>query len=165
VTRFFSEPLTTDHDRSDFDSGEATLDDWLRASALHAEAMRTGRSFVWHTGDDRVVGFFTLTAHLIEKDALPPSLGRGSPRQIPAVLLARLALDRSLHGTGLGTLLLWDGASRAVTASESVGARLLLVDALHDRAAGFYEHLGFSRLPRDPFRLVRKMSDVAASLR
>lgn len=42
---FVSEPLSDDHDLTSFESGEPALDDWLRRSAAHAEAMRTARTF------------------------------------------------------------------------------------------------------------------------
>jgi GNAT superfamily N-acetyltransferase len=80
------------------------------------------------------------------------------------VLLARLALDRSLQGQGLGGELLLDALSRAVQASEIAAARLMVVDAIDDSAAAFYEHHGFVLVPGNRQRLVQKMSDIAAAL-
>ena len=56
---------------------------------------------------------------------------------IPSILLARLALDRRLHGEGLGAQLLVDGVGRATDAVRLAGGGLIVVDALHERAAGF----------------------------
>jgi len=53
-----------------------------------------------------VVGYFALAPHLIEREEAPPSIGRGAPRRIPAILLAKLALAEHLHGQGLGAELL-----------------------------------------------------------
>jgi hypothetical protein len=53
--------------------------------------MRTARTFVWHTGDQVVVAWFSLAAHLVVRADLPLRIGRGSPDAPPAVLLARLA--------------------------------------------------------------------------
>jgi predicted N-acetyltransferase YhbS len=58
---------------------------------------------------------------VIERVRLPRRLSRADPGQLPALLLARLALDRQLHGQGLGVELLLDALSRAVTASNQVG--------------------------------------------
>jgi GNAT superfamily N-acetyltransferase len=92
-------------------------------------------------------------------------LGRGDPDRVPALLLARLALDRTLHGQGLGTELLLDALTRALAASNRVGGRYLVVDAIDDRAVAFYEHHGFLRVPGSALRrLVRKVSDIEASL-
>lgn len=162
---WFSEPLEARHVLDGFDSGQPGLDGWLRASAAHAQAMRTARTFVWHGGDCVVVGYFSLCAHLVARATLPRKTGRGAPDAIPAVLLARLALDRSLYGKGLGGELLWDALSRVVAASEIAAARVILVDAADPTAARFYEHHGFVRVPGNAYRLVQKVSDVAAALR
>lgn len=90
-------------------------------------------------------------------------LGRGSPRVIPAILLARFALDRNLHGQGFGKQLLIDALGRALNAINAAGGRLIVVDALHERAAMFYSHFGFTALPSTPLRLVMKSSSAEAS--
>jgi predicted N-acetyltransferase YhbS len=126
--------------------------------------MRTAQTFVWYRGDDRVVGYFSLAAHLVVRGELPKKLGRGSPTSIPAVMLARLALDVELHGEGLGGELLWDALTRARAASDIAAARLVVVDAISAQAAAFYEHHGFTPIPENPSRLVQKMSDIANAL-
>ena len=126
--------------------------------------MRTAQTFVWQRGDDRVVGYFSLAAHLVVRGELPKNLGRGSPTSIPAVMLARLALDVGLHGEGLGGELLWDALTRARAASDIAAARLVVVDAISAIAAAFYEHHGFTPIPENPNRLVQKMSDIASAL-
>lgn len=89
---FVSEALTARHAFGEFSSGEPALDAWLLDSAMHASAMRTAKTFVWHRGDLDVVAYFSLAAHLIVRDTLPKKAARGAPNAIPAVLLARLAL-------------------------------------------------------------------------
>lgn len=164
MSGYVSEKLAAKHRLDAFACGVAPLDTWLTRSAPHAQAMRTAQTFVWHTGDERVVAYFSLAAHLVVRAELPQRVGRGSPDAIPAILLARLALDRSLHGGGLGGELLWDALSRACAASEVAAARLLVVDAYDARAAAFSEHHGFVAVPGNPHRLVQKTGDVAASL-
>jgi hypothetical protein len=51
-----------------------------------------------------------------------------------------------------------------VQASEIAAARLMVVDAIDDSAAAFYEHHGFVLVPGNRQRLVQKMSDIAAAL-
>jgi len=127
--------------------------------------MRTAKTFVWHAGDGIVVAYFSLAAHLVVRDAVPRKIAHGAPEAIPAILLARLALDRRLQGRGLGGELLWDASARAVEASELAAARVMVVDAIDDRASHFYEHYGFIRVPGNENRLIQKMSDVAAAIR
>lgn len=161
-----SERLGDEHDLTRFDSGQPTLDEWLREHARTSDAKRVGRTYVWHAGDDIVIGYFTLCPHVIERSELPGKVGRGDPSRIPAILLARLALDRNAQGQRLGVELLIDALSRALTASDQVGGRYIVVDAIDEPAAHFYEHHGFRRCPGDhPVRLIRKVSDVATALR
>jgi predicted N-acetyltransferase YhbS len=108
--------------------------------------------------------YFTLAAHVVARETLAKRTGRGSPDVIPAILLARLALDRSKQGQGLGAELLWDALSRAVAANRHVAARLVVVDAVDERAASFYEHFGFEPIPGNPARLVQKLSSIEAAL-
>lgn len=126
--------------------------------------MRTAQTFVWHSDDGVVTAYFSLAAHLLIRDDLPRRVGRGSPASVPAILLARLALSTHLHGQGLGGELLWDALSRAALASDISAARLMVVDAIDDRAARFYMHHGFVAIPGNSHRLVQKMSDIAAGL-
>lgn len=165
MSSYRSAHLSAHHALARFDSGNESFDGWLRRAARHAEAANTGRTFAWiEPGSPGVVGYFTLAAHLVRRDDVPESVGHGSPDAIPAVLLARLALHRSLQGRGLGGQLLLDALERAVDASARVAARLVVVDAIDDRAAAFYERYGFRACPA-PRRLVRKTSEVAAALR
>ena len=148
------------------DSGEPELDEWLRLHAAGTEARRVARTFVWvdpASEPDLVRGYYSLTAHRLVRDGLPGAIGRGSPVEIQAVLLARLALDVSSQGPGMGGVLLVDALARVVTATRTVAARLVVVDALSESAAAFYEHHGFRRIP-GTLRLIQKVSDIAASI-
>jgi GNAT superfamily N-acetyltransferase len=159
---FVSEALHDRHLTNSFDSGKPGLDDWLRQHALSTEARRTGRTFVWQQ-ELHVVAYYTVAAHLIVRDDLPKALGRGNPSHIPAVLLARLALDKTLHGQGLGGVLLADALARIVDATRTVAARFVVVDAIDEAAGGFYVHHGFRPIP-DALRLIAKIGDLAAAL-
>jgi len=162
--RYQSELLDDHHHFEAFCSGNPQLDEWLTQYAQHAAAMNTGRTFVWHHGDDRVVGYFTLAAHRVQRSHVAKRAGRGSPEEIPSVLLARLALDRRLHGRGLGGELLWDALTRTVAAGTIAAARLVVVHAIDDSAAEFYQHHGFIPSPDDAHHLVQRINDIARSL-
>ncbi len=159
-----SQRLAADHDLGTFTTGEATLDTWLRNSAANADRMGTARTFVWADDQRRVVGYFSLCPHEIRRDALATKIGRGSPDTIPSILLARLTLDRDLHGQGLGAQLLVDAIGRAVDATRVAGGRFIVIDALHATAVAFYAHHGFAQTSNNPLRLVMKASDAATSL-
>lgn len=152
------------HDVGGITCGEETLDTWLRQQADAALARRTARTWVWVDGDGTVVGYYALAAHKVGREDVPSQVGRGGPVEIPAVLLARLALSQSLHGHGLGPVLVADALARVVDATRTVAARLVVVDALHERVARFYEALGFRRVP-GRLLLVQKVADIEAALR
>jgi len=158
---YVPESLDAGHEVSRFDSGESELDTWLKQSAMDGQKKGTGRTFVWVVEGDvhrRAVAYYTLAAHVIEREQLSKKLGRGMPRQLPGVLLGRLALDVSLHGRGLGGVVLAEAISRVVDVSAQLGARYLVVDALHVRAADFYGHYGFTPVPDQPsLRLVLRI--------
>lgn len=125
--------------------------------------MGTARTFVWRDGD-AVVAYFSLCPHEVRRDALPANLAHGAPNVVPAILLARLALRRDLHGRRLGEALLLDALGRAVEAVDAAGGRLVVVDAIDDDASGFYQHYGFRSAAGAPMRLFRKASDVARAI-
>jgi len=93
---------------------------------------RTARTFGWLDGA-RVVGYYSITAHVLDRAELPARIGRGRPERIPAVLLARLALDRGLHGSGWGSALLAEALGRIVVATDIVAARFVVVEGERHR--------------------------------
>jgi hypothetical protein len=58
------------------------------------------------------------------------------PDPIPVIILARLAVDVSLHGKGVGADLL-TMQFYAVIAAENIGVRAIMVHALTEEAKGF----------------------------
>lgn len=150
------------HDVEGFSCGEVGLDAWLREHAAVADRRRTSRTWVWVDDQDRVRAYFALVAHVVARGDVPSRVGRGGPAEIPAVLLAKLALDVTLQGKGLGSLLVADALERVLVATDIVGARLVVVDALSPDLAGFYERMGFRRIP-DSLLLVQKVADLRAA--
>lgn len=159
--------LGTDHVLRGFASGEPSVDEWLVEHALAAAGARSARTYVVcdPTQAGRVVGFHALTVTGLAPERAPARARRGTPRSpLPVVLLARLAVDRSVQGRGLGAALLADAMVRTISAAEHLGIRALLVHALHERAAGFYRSYGFVASPTDPLHLVALVKDMRATL-
>ena len=140
--------LTEAHEHSRFDSGEPVLDDWLRQRAWRNLQTAASRTYVvCPTGSNHIVGYFALSMGQILSHEVTGSMRRNMPRQIPAVILGRLAIDANWQGRGLGAALLSDVVRRAVRASDEVVARLVIVHAISPSAEAFYLHHGFTRLP------------------
>jgi predicted N-acetyltransferase YhbS len=88
-----------------------------------------------------------------------------TPVEVPAILLAKLAVDISLQGQGVGRDLLLDALERCVAAGDIAAARYVVVDAVDDHAASFYDKYGFQRIPNtDPIQMHRRLRDIASDL-
>jgi GNAT superfamily N-acetyltransferase len=161
---FRVEALRSSHVLDDFACGKAPLDEWLKQHARNAMGQGTRTYLLVDTETKSIVGYFAIAPHLVERDSLPTQIGRGAPRQIPAILLAKLALDQRSHGTGLGRALLVRALEKIVEAAKHAGGKLVVVDAIDDEAARFYEHHDFLPVPGNPHRLVMKLSTVAREL-
>lgn len=158
------EPLTATHTLDGFDSGVASLDDWLQRRALQNQASGASRTFmVCDAGP--VVAYYALAASAVAPDAAPGRFRRNMPDPIPVVVLGRLAITRSHHGHGLGRALFQDAARRIVHAADTIGIRGLLVHAISEDAKAFYLHLGLDLSPIEPMTLMATVADLKAASR
>jgi GNAT superfamily N-acetyltransferase len=162
VTPFVTEALSREHDRGAFRSGVDALDRYLRELALQDVKRRVAGCFVALNDARAITGFYTLAATSVAVDALPPELTKRLPRYplVPAVLIGRLAVAVEHQGQGLGRALIFDAAIR--TDRLGIGAFAIIVDAMDDRAAGFYQGNGFALMPGESRRL---FVPVATALR
>ena len=143
-------PLTAKHDTEDLCSGEETLDNWLRERALDNMAASASKTYIiCPSGSNKVVGYYAICMGQIFNQEVAGSMRRNMPRQIPAVILGRLAIDKKWQGNGLGKLLLQDAVQRSVRAAKEISARLLIVHAISAEAEAFYSHYGFAHLPTE----------------
>jgi GNAT superfamily N-acetyltransferase len=129
-------PLSSDHDLADFDCGEPALNDWLKHRAFKNES-RFSRTYVV-CEEQRVVGYYCISAGAVERAAVPGKVRRNAPDIIPVSLIGRLAVARDFAGRGLGANLLADALHRIASASQSIGIGAVLVHAKDERAKRFY---------------------------
>jgi len=144
-----------------FDSGEHSLDEYLRTRALANHVEGASRCFVT-CRDGCVVGFYALASAAVQRSSAPGRVRRNMPDPIPVILLSRLAIDRKEQGKGLGKHLLRDAITRAVHAADLIGVRAMLVHALHEEARAFYTHFEFETSPTDPLHLLLLIKDARA---
>src|ERR1017187_4120576 len=148
------EPLSGDHDRSQFLSGSDALDRYFREQASQDIKRRIATCFVAvSVAAQDVAGYYTLAATSVALSAFSPEIVKKLPRYpvVPAVLLGRLAVARRYQGQGLGGVLLADGLKR--TSRAEFGVFAMVVDAKDEAAQRFYEHHGFTLLPGEARRL------------
>lgn len=160
------EPVGKGGRLEEFDCGEPSLDAWLSRHARAAAGAGSARTFVTvDTESERVVGYYALTAAQVEHEKATERVRQGMPRYpIPVILLARLAVDRSVQGRGLGAWLLADAMRRSVGAAERVGIRALVVHAIDERASAFYAKHGLNPSPSDPQHLMILVKDMRLAL-
>lgn len=166
--RYRTERLGRNHDRTAFSCGEESLDTYFRQRARQDDDRNVAKVFVLvDTRDNRVAGYYTLSASAIQLEDLPAEMQRGLPRYplVPVVLLGRLAIDEHYHGQGLGGALLFNALRRAFeTGTQQIAATAVIVDALHGRARSFYERYGFESFPDNSLRLLLMMKTIAQLL-
>ena len=128
------------------------------------EAKGGARTYVACDGD-RVAGFYSLAASSVERRRVSSRVGRNMPEPIPIILLGQLAVDTDYQGRRLGSDLLIDAARRALAASDLIGARAIVVEAIDDSAKSFYERFGFRPFSeREPLMLLLRTSELATLL-
>lgn len=146
------ERLSRTHDRAAFTCGVASLDAFLQRSALQnaRDGLSTTHVLVQSRHPKRILGYLSASTAEIELAGLQPADRRGLPRYpVPALRLVRLAVATSAQGRGHGELMLGEAVRRALAVREQAGVRVLLVDALDERAAGFYQAYGFRPTTRN----------------
>lgn len=152
-------PIREADDIAAFDSGEPSLDGYLRTRPLVNDREGASRCFVT-CRDGRVVGFYALTSAAVERAWVSGRVRRNMPDPVPVILLSRLAVDRAEQRRGLGKHLLRDAIARSVAAADLIGVRAMLVHALNEQARSFYRRFDFEPAPTDPMHLLLLIKDA-----
>lgn len=155
------ELLTGEHLLEGFDCGKAVLNEWLIRHALHNQESGTRRTWVLvEAGSHDVVAFYASATASILRSSAPKRMERNQPEQMPAIILARMAVDARHAGHGLGAALLKHFVLKALEVAQSVGVRVLLIHAKDDEAKSFYSHYGFVESPIDPLVLTMLLGEL-----
>jgi GNAT superfamily N-acetyltransferase len=165
VTPLKIEKLQRSHKIDDFDCGRDALNRFLSRYAFQNQQAEASQTYV-ALADEKVVGYYTLVVGEVAFESAHERLTKGLARHpVPIMLLARLAIETSWQGKGLGTGLLKDAMQRTMQAADIAGVRAFAVHAKDDEAKSFYEHFGFTPLPSDPYHLFRLLKDIRIGLK
>lgn len=152
--------------RDEFTCGKPELDNWLRTQATQQQKTGNTRTFLAVSSDaERVIGYYSTTTYRLELDEAALAYGAGKRRYpVPAVLLARLAVDESVQGRSIGARLLIHALTEVARASRSVGFEVLVVHAFDEEAVTFYARFGFIRFDGHPLHLFLPVKDLLVTV-
>ncbi len=158
------EKLNASHLTASFDCGIQDLNNFLIEYALHNQRANSANTYV-ACEENTVIGFYTLAVGSVIHAQAPARITKGLARHpVPVMILARLAVDRTHHGEGIGSGLLKDALLRTILASEIAGIRALLVHAKDENAREWYQRFDFDPSPTDPLHLYLLLKDIRKAL-
>ena len=158
----------TIHDRVGFDSGAPVLDEWLRRYAGQNRRRDTAATWVITEPSGLVMAYASVAMTGLDRSAVPDVVGRHAPDPVPALLLARLAVDRRVAGQGVGTSLVSHVLAVAMELNAKAAFRVVVVNALGPAARTWWERIGFRPLDADDtdaLDLFMLTADLEATLR
>jgi GNAT superfamily N-acetyltransferase len=144
-------------DRSQFASGADEIDSWLQRFSLENQQANNVVTYVT-VRDGVVLGYYAIAMSACTTARLPERLQKNRPVETPCILLARLAVDLTAQGQGVGAGLVRHAMEQAFKASQGVGAAALLIHCRDDAAKAFYLAIGdFLESPVEPTHLILSM--------
>lgn len=157
------------HHRLGFACGKEPLDRFLQEHAHQAVAKNLSKTYVAVDESDETVilGYYTVTPCRIEPGELPRDVARMMKLpelELPASLVARLAVSESVKGRGVGSLMLMDAMARCARVAGEIGGVAIVVDALEESVVTFYERVGFKRFEPDALKMFIPMATVREML-
>ena len=128
-----------------FDCDIEVLNEFLSQYAIKNDELGIGRTFVALNHNNFVSGYFTLATAQVAYQKIPDKYRDKLPKYpIPALRIARLAVDKELQGKGVGGWLLSQVFIKTIQVAEITGLYLIIVDA-KETSKSFYEHYGFQK--------------------
>ena len=157
------EPLRKEHPRSTFNSGEESVDDWLRTKALQHQDKRLSVTKALLDQAGAIAGYYTLATGQVDFGDLPADLAKRLPRRmLPVAVLAWLAVCREKQGQGIGRILLAAALRDCHEAGKTFAFIAVILDCVNDEAKAFYQKWDFQELPSHPYRLFLSASQLDA---
>lgn len=147
--------------RRAFSCGTDALDRYFRLQAKQDTKRGVAATFVL-MNDQKVIGFYTLSAAEIDTGHLPEHIQARFPRYptLPATRLGRLAVDARFQRQGWGEKLLIDAIFRAFENIRVVASIALIVDS-KEESRDFYLKFGFIEFPDTRNKMFLPMDTIS----
>ena len=149
--------------RDNFDCGIPQLNEYLQkyAKQNHKKGIAKTWIAVPQSGNNEVLGYYSISMAELKQESLPTQLTKGLPRYpIPVIRIGKLAVAQTMQGKGLGETLLVDAFAKAIRLSEDIGVFGVTVDALNESAKAFYLKYGFIPLEDNELSLFIALKNI-----
>ncbi len=155
------------HDQSSFTCGVDSLDDYIKNRASQELKKLVSTPYVLTDSPERkVLGYYCLSSYSIASTELEESTTKKLPKYplLPAIMLGRLAVASGYQGKGYGDLLVADALKRSLALSKQLASFAVVVDAIDQGVAKFYQRHGFIEFPDDPLKFYLPVVTIEKSI-
>jgi GNAT superfamily N-acetyltransferase len=153
--------------RLQFDSGNAELDEYIKKYAwINHQEKRSARVFVACSTENlrEIKSYYTSNASEISIEAISEESRRGFPKRIPALLIGRLAVDKSVQSCGIGKKLLRNAFECAVEVADKTGIYAVYTQAKDEAAKQYYQKRGFIEFQDEPLSLFLPLETIRKAI-
>jgi GNAT superfamily N-acetyltransferase len=157
------EPLDRNkHDRAAFSCGVDRVDNFLKKTASRHQDEEYTRVYVACLDDgNEVIGYYAVNSHAIDVGTLHEKERKKLPYPtVPAIYVSVVGVHSQHQGKGLGTRVMGHAFQRCLDVADKIGAYVVVLDALNERAAKFYRELGFIDLPNHELRMIMRIQAI-----
>lgn len=140
-----AEKLSRIYDVSKFDCGDDDLNDFIKNDAFMYQEKKLATTILFFY-KEKLIGFLSVSAdslklNLQEKEGY--NIHQKRLEEVPAIKLARLAVDNKYQKQGIGTNILKWCIGYILNCSDLIAVRFITVDA-YPKKLEFYNKFGFS---------------------
>ncbi len=152
------EILNKNHLRDQFDCGEESLTRYLKLFAMQNMRKMLNTCYVHAKEDLQVKAYYTLSNYSLIKNEIKPDTFPFKMvfDHIPTTLLGKLAVDKTMQNQGLGRWMLLDALSQSYKIAMFTASTAVVVEALNEKAAEFYQRFGFKLLHDNKYYITMK---------
>jgi len=152
LEKYIVSRLAKSHDITTFNCGVNQIDSYLKLYALANQEHGLGQTWVLHEKTNEIViGYYTISTTHIQKIDFPSTYTQNYPGYpIPCALIGKLGVSTINKKSGFGRFLLFDSLKRIKILSNSIGINAVILHAINEDVAKFYEQFGFERFTSIP---------------